>query len=137
METLISKNGSALVFVKPICKNNDGSYEYDFYYSSTPDDVYGLGWDDDNPNAVDGEDLIPERSTYSDIVRVETRLPLDVIQENSCYSMEYAMNRIVALAWICIDNLETYPDDGRCVLMFATPREQVEELIEPYLFAET
>ena len=133
MDNLISDKNPALVFVKPVCNNNDGTYEYDFYYSTTPDIVYGLDWNENNPSSVDADDLIPEKTTYNEIERMKTKLPFNVIQENSCYSMEYAMNGIVALAWINIDGLEDYPEDGRCVLMFGMGKDRVKSMIKSYL----
>lgn len=114
---------SVLVYVKPVCKNTDGTYEYDFFFSNTPDFVWGPFWDADNPST--NGDMTPEESTYTEIKRVITDLPLTTLEETTCYSMEYATVGIFALAWINIENLEEYPENGRMVLHFGTPIEEV------------
>jgi len=117
-----------LVYVKPVCKNTDGTYEYDFFFSETPEYVWGPDWDIDSPSS--NGDITPEESTYSEIKRVITTLPLKTLEETSCYSMEYATYGILALAWIDIENLEEYPENGRMVLKFGYSKSDVEKLLE-------
>ena len=116
---------SVLVYVKPICKNTNGTYEYDFFFSETPEYVWGPDWDIDTPSS--NGDLTPEESTYSEIKRVITTLPLKTLEETSCYSMEYATYGILALAWIDIENLEEYPENGRMTLKFGFSKDKVEK----------
>lgn len=117
-----------LVYVKPVTANEEEKkYEYDLFFSETPDIVYGADWDDDNPATAKSEDLTPDKTTYSKIERVVTDLPLKTIQETSCYSMEYAINGSVALSWINIENLEEYPEKGRLVFHFGDTYEKVKE----------
>ena len=117
-----------LVYVKPICKNTNGTYEYDFFFSETPEYVWGPDWDIDTPSS--NGDLTPEESTYSEIKRVITTLPLKTLEETSCYSMEYATYGILALAWIDIENLEEYPENGRMPLKFGFSKDKVESLLD-------
>ena len=117
-----------LVYVKPICKNTNGTYEYDFFFSETPEYVWGADWDIDLPSS--NGDLTPEESTYSEIKRVITTLPLKTLEETSCYSMEYATYGILALAWIDIENLEEYPENGRMTLKFGFSKDKVESLLD-------
>lgn len=112
-----------LVYVKPFNK-----FEYDFFFSETPDVVWGLNWDVRVPNILG--DLTPDKSTYSVIKRVVSPLKFTTIEETSCYSMEYAVNKIIALSWVDISLLEEYPDnEGRCVLHFGDSIEKVTELL--------
>ena len=84
----------------------------------------------DNPSA--NGDITPEESTYSNIYTVETTLPLKTAEETSCYSMEYATYRILALAWIDIENLDEYPEHGRMTLHFGDSFDSVAERLEQY-----
>lgn len=118
---------SVLVYVKTVCKNTDGTYEYDFLFSETPEYVWGPDWDINSPSS--NGDITPEESTYSEIKRVITTLPLKTLEETSCYSMEYATYGILALAWIDIENLEEYPENGRMVLKFGYSKSDVEKLL--------
>ena len=119
--------GEVLVFVKPICKNTDGTFEYDFFFSETPEFVWGVDWDVNSP-ASNG-DLTPDPTTYSKTRRVRTNLPLKTLEETSCYSMEYATYGILALSWIDIENLDEYPENGRLTMYFGMKEIEVEELL--------
>lgn len=112
-----------LVYVRPSFKNTDGTFEYELFFSDTPDFVWGPAWDVDNPS-LNG-DVTPEESTYSSVYHVTTNLPLKTAEETSCYSMEYATYKILALAWIDIENLDTYPEHGRMALHFGDSFESV------------
>lgn len=119
-----------LVYVKPICKNTNKTYEYDFFFSNTPEYVWGPDWDIDNP-ASNG-DITPDSTTYSKIRRVKTNLPLKTVEETSCYSMEYATYGILALAWIDIENLDIYPENGRLTMYFGEKEEDIIEKLSKY-----
>lgn len=118
----IDKDNLKLVYVKPITDGKD-YYEYDFLFSDTPDVVWGIDWNDNAPNLCG--DISPEPSTYNIVKRVKTILPFNVIQNNSCYSMEYAINRSVALSYINLEGLEEYPET-RLVFHFGDSYSYVE-----------
>lgn len=119
-----------LVYVKRVCKNTDGTYEYDFFFSETPEFVWGPFWDIDSP--LSNGDISPDKTTYSQIKRVITTLPLKTIEETTCYSMEYATYRILALSWIDIENLDEYPEHGRMVLKFGDDIDKVSNMLSEY-----
>lgn len=116
-----------LVFVKKFSKNNDNTYEYELYFSKTPDIVWGVDWNINVPNSL--QDLTPEKSTYDEIIHIKSKLPFKTIEEISCFSMEYATYGIIALSWIDIDGLDEYPPD-RAVLHFGDSFDRVKEILE-------
>lgn len=119
-----------LVYIKPICKNTNGTFEYDFFFSNTPEYVWGPDWDVNSP-ASNG-DITPDSTTYSKTRRIRTNLPFKTIEETTCYSMEYATYGILALAWIDIENLDEYPEKGRLTMYFGTPEKEIEEQLALY-----
>ena len=121
---------SVLAFVKPVCKNTDGTFEYDFFFTETPDFVWGPLWDESSP-ASNG-DITPDSTTYSKIRRVKTTLPLKTAEETTCYSMEYAIYGVLALSWIDIENLEEYPEHGRLVMRFGETESEIEKKLSMY-----
>ena len=123
------ENG-VLVYVRPSFKNTDGTYEYDLFFSETPEFVWGPDWDVMNPSVC--EDLTPEESTYSSVYHVKTTLPLKTAEEISCFSMEYATYKMLALAWIDIENLTEYPEHGRIALHFGDSFESVGTKLAMY-----
>lgn len=120
-----SKNNELyLVYVKP---TNIRKQEYSLFFSETPDVVWGVDWDVKVPNILG--DLTPDKTTYSKVVDFFSPFKLTTIEETSCYSMEYAVNKIIALSWIDISLLEEYPENGRCVLHFGDSFEKVQEIL--------
>lgn len=128
----MNSNDSALVFVKPICRNTDQTYEYDLFFSDTPDIVWGVDWDCNTPGLISSDEITPDSTTYNKVVRIKTEFPLKTIQETYCYSMEYAIARIIALSWIDIENMEEYPEKGRMVLFFGDNFEYVKEVLDKF-----
>lgn len=124
---------NVLVYVKPMWKNTDKTYEYDFFFSETPEYVWGPDWDVNSPSS--NGDLTPDSSTYSKIRRVKVNLPFKTLQETSCYSMEYATYGIMALCWIDIENLEEYPENGRLTMYFGEKEKDIEEKLSKYNWA--
>ena len=121
----INKEQLKLVYVRPVTNGSDKmNYEYDFLFSETPEHVWGLDWSDNAPSLCG--DISPEPSTYSLVKKVKSPIELKVIEENSCYSMEYAINRSVALAWLNLEGLEEYPTH-RLVFHFGDTYNEVEE----------
>jgi hypothetical protein len=119
-----------LAFVKSISKNTDGTFEYDFFFSTTPEFVWGPDWDINSP--VSNGDITPDSTTYNEIKRVVTNLPLKTLAETSCYSMEYATYGIMALAWIDIENLDEYPENGRLTMYFGETKDEIIEKLNKY-----
>ena len=128
----MSSNEEVLIFVKPICKNTDNTYEYDLFFSNTPDIVWGVDWEVNTPGLVSTDEITPDATTYNKLVRVKLPFPLKTVQETYCYSMEYAIARIIALSWIDIENMEEYPEKGRMVLYFGDTFEHVQGVLSEF-----
>jgi hypothetical protein len=119
-----------LAFIKPISKNNDGTFEYDFFFTTTPEYVWGQDWDVNSPASNDN--LTPDSTTYNEVKRVTTNLPLKTLGETTCYSMEYATYGVMALAWIDIENLDVYPEHGRLTMYFGETESDIKEKLLKY-----
>jgi hypothetical protein len=119
-----------LVYVKPVNINIEGKYVYDLLFSETPENVWGVYWDEENPSSCG--DLTPEKSTYSVVKRIESDYKLTTVQETNCLTMEHSTMGIIALSWIDINVLEEYPENGRMTLHFEDDYETVEKILAPY-----
>ena len=128
----MSSKDEVLIFVKPICRNTDQTYEYDLFFSDTPDIVWGVDWEVNTPGLVSTDEITPDPTTYNKVVRIKVPFPLKTVQETYCYSMEYAIARIVALSWIDIENMEEYPEKGRMVLYFGDTFEHVQGVLSEF-----
>ena len=128
----MSSSDEVLIFVKPICKNTDQTYEYDLFFSNTPDIVWGVDWEVNTPGLISTDEITPDSTTYNKVVRIKIPFPLKTVQETYCYSMEYAIARIIALSWIDIENMEEYPEKGRMVLYFGDTFEHVQGVLSEF-----
>jgi len=128
----MSSKDEVLIFVKPICRNTDQTYEYDLFFSDTPDIVWGVDWEVNTPGLVSTDEITPDPTTYNKVVRIKVPYPLKTVQETYCYSMEYAIARIIALSWIDIENMEEYPEKGRMVLYFGDTFEHVQGVLSEF-----
>ena len=128
----MNSKDEVLIFVKPICKNTDQTYEYDLFFSNTPDIVWGVDWEVNTPGLVSTDEITPDSTTYNKVVRIKIPFPLKTVQETYCYSMEYAIARIIALSWIDIENMEEYPEKGRMVLYFGDTFEHVKGVLSEF-----
>lgn len=128
----MNSKDEVLIFVKPICKNTDQTYEYDLFFSNTPDIVWGVDWEVNTPGLISTDEITPDSTTYNKVVRIKIPFPLKTVQETYCYSMEYAIARIIALSWIDIENMEEYPEKGRMVLYFGDTFEHVQGVLSEF-----
>ena len=125
-----------LVFVVPLNKNKsvDDIYEYMLLFSETPDVVWGVDWEINNFASTyeNFNECLPDKTTYSKTFKIKTKIPFKTIEELPCYSMEYAIERVVALAFFDIANLEEYPEKGRLVFKFGDDLESVTNELSKY-----
>jgi hypothetical protein len=127
----MEKNDLKLVFVSPVIENNKtGTYTYKLYYSENPDVVWGGYWDYENPSVAEPEDIYPDKSTYSLTENVTSQFKWGLAMKNACYPLLYCVYGILALSWIDIEDLEEYPENGRCVLKFGMNYDDVRKILE-------
>lgn len=119
-----------LVFVRYINNDIDDNYIYELLFSETPEIVWGQFWDSWNPSSCG--DLTPDKTTFSIVKRIASPYKLTTVQETSCYTMEHAVNRIIALSWVDINPLDEYPPEGRMVLHFGDDIDVVERILSSF-----
>lgn len=112
-----------LVYVDKIGKNSNGVYEYDLFFSETPDVVWGENWEIQCPSICGN--IAPDPSTYNDIKRIHTNFDFFCAQQNSCFSMQDCIDGCIGLMWF-------YNNDYEAVVFnFGEDIESVnEKLIE-------
>ncbi len=118
-------NNLHLIYVNPIGKDSNGVYEYEFFFSETPEIVWGEDWNVACPSACGN--LLPDPSTYSEVKHLRTHIPLFCAQENSCFSMQDVIDGLLCLCF--------YEDkeDNFNKFDFGEPYENV---IKKFLFDE-
>ena len=117
-------NDVYLCFIRLIGEENDGYYRYEFIFTDNPDEVWGEDWEHKPIGLINNP--IPSDDYLTEIHIVKTKIKLDLIQNNMCFSMQDCLDGIVALAWQNIDELDAYPEDGRIYFMFGESYDDVE-----------
>ena len=113
-----------LGFVRLIGEENDGYYRYEFIFTDNPDEFWGEDWEYKPASLVN--ELKPSDEYITEIHIVKTKIKFDLIQNNSCFSMQDCLDGCVAIAIESIDTYENYPENGRLYFMFGESMEDVE-----------
>ena len=126
-----NNNELYLVFIERIndVPNSKGFYEYDFFFSETPEIVWGLDWNQQCPSACNIENIRPDSSTYNEVKKIYLIYPLMCIQNNSCLSCQDMVDGIIACAWEDVSEYDEYPEPFRFVFKFGQKKEEIEDLL--------
>mgnify|MGYP006988907265 CR=1 FL=1 len=117
-----------LVYVNPIGENSSNNFEYEFFFSETPDVVWAEDWNIESPSAC--SNVIPDESMYTLVERIETNIPLICAQENSCFSLADVQDNILAICFENISGYETYPEPYRIILHYGDKYDDVKKVLE-------
>lgn len=112
-----------LCFINLVGEENDGYYRYEFIFTDNPDECWGEDYEYKPAGLVNG--LYPNDEYITEIHTIKMKVKLDLIQDNSCFGFQDAMDGIVALAYENIDNYDEYPDD-RIILFYGDEYDDVE-----------
>lgn len=115
-----------LIYVNPLGKNSNSKFVYEFYFSESPDDVWGIDWEC-KPASICNLDI--PIIGIDEIRIVETDLMFNVAQKNSCYSMQDCKDQIIPVVWENIDDYEEYPEPDRVVFHFGQDIGDVEKML--------
>lgn len=110
--------------IRYVGEENDGLKVYEFIFTDNTDEFWGEGFEHVPASLV--RDIKPSEKYITKIEKIKTKLTLDLVQDNSCFGMQDALDNIVAIAWESIRGYDEYPDDGRLVIMFGESYEDVE-----------
>ncbi len=112
-----------LVLVNEVGVNGD-LHEYDFYFSNTPEKFWGFGFDCDYANQ---DEVIPDKKTYNEVLRLKTTIPFFCMQKNRCFSMSHVVDGILCVAFENISDYDDYPEPYRVVFQFGEEFSSVEK----------
>ena len=129
-------NNLYLVYVNPVGKDSNDLFEYEFFFSETPENVWGEDWNIACPAACG--DTLPDPTTYSEVKIIKTDIPLFCVQQNTCFSLQDCIDGIVCLAFSENENIftvfnfnENYLEVMRKINIFV--KKYIFFFIYPYL----
>jgi hypothetical protein len=114
-----------LVYANPIGIDSSNIYEYEFFFSETPEIVWGNNWHIQCPASC--KDVLPEDTSYSLIKHLKTDKKLFCAQENTCFSLQDMIDGIIPVCFEDINGLDDYPEPYRLVLPFGLDYDEVVE----------
>ena len=97
----MENNSLHLVYINPIGKDSNNLFEYEFFFSETPDIVWGQDWNIACPAAC--ENTLPDPETYTEVKTLKTEIPLFCVQQNTCFSIQDCIDGIVCLGYFQTD----------------------------------
>ncbi len=111
---------SYLIYVNGLGPNYKGDNLYEFIFSDSLD-VWGDSWDNKPSNGYPG----PPELQYIKKVGVlrNTDVKLELIQNSDFFSMEDAIDDVVALAW----ETDEYENQKRMVFRFGMSEQQIKD----------
>ena len=121
------ENELYLCFARNVGDDVNGNHMYEFFFTNNPDEFFGEDFEY-TPACLVNE-LVPFERAYQKIMLVETNIKFKLAQESCCYSMQDCFDGIHPVAFEDLTGLEEYPTDGRLVLHFDLPYEEVERLL--------
>lgn len=115
-----------LIYVRPISLDSGEITEYEFFFSSRPEDVWGEDWNEPCPSAIHNGSLTPTEDMYENILHLRTTLKFTCAQENSCFSLLDMQDKIIACAAEDISEYDEYPEPFRLVFQYGEDYKEVE-----------
>jgi hypothetical protein len=116
-----------LCFVNRLGLNSKGLMEYELYFSDDIDLVWQSGWSIVPAGICLLSELLPEEDNYHLIERIETDIPLMLIQNQTSFSYADCTDKIIAILWEDIQGLDEYPDN-RIVLYYGDDIQTVKDI---------
>ena len=91
-----------LVFIEDVGTNIDEKFVYNFYFSDRPEVVWGDYWNICPSSIV--PIIKPDINSISRIYECEIDYKLNLVVDNSCFSMQDCIDQIIALGWFDLNS---------------------------------
>lgn len=115
----------SLCYINLIGEDIDSNYTYEFLFTERLDEFWGEDFEQKPAGLCNN--LTPIENSFDEVIKTKTKFKLDLVQNNTCFSIQDCIDGIVALAWENIDDYDEYPNDGRIVFQFGDSFEDVED----------
>lgn len=99
-----------LVFITDVGTNLDEKYVYHFYFSETPEVVWGDYWNVCPASII--PEVKPDLASISTIYECQFDEPINLVTKNSCFSMQDCIDQIIAIGWFDVDSNMIYDEEG-------------------------
>lgn len=118
-----------VVYIISVGVNEDGQNVYHFLLSTDTEETFAEGWSEKPACAEKKEHMMIADDMYEYVKELRTDIKLDLAQDSCAFSMQDARDHCVALAYENLDEAEEYPEEGRIVIHFGDPIDDVEDML--------
>lgn len=113
-----------LGFVRNVGVESGGLNVYELIFTAFKDEFWGVNFEFMPSGICNGVE--PDSKYVQKVVTIKTTINFDLIQDSGSFSMQDALDGIVAIAWQSLVGLDSYPEDGRLYFMFGESYDEVE-----------
>ena len=115
-----------VVYVLYIGTNSDGLNIYHFLLSENAEETFMEDWNEKPSANIPNDRLVIDDTQYEYVKELKTDIKLDLVQDNTCFSMQDCRDHIIAMAYENLDVAEEYPEPLRIVIHFGEYINEVE-----------
>ena len=114
-----------LLFINELGPNYKGKNIYEFIFGDSKEEIWGEDWDAIPAHGKPG----PPEVTYIKSVGIldSTNLKLDLVQNSDYFSMEHALDGVIALGWETYEDSYENGEEERLVFHFGSALEDVKD----------
>ena len=114
-----------LLFINELGPNYKQENIYEFIFGENSEEMWGEDWDSEPANGKPGP---PELKYIKEVgILNNTNIKLDLVQNSDYFSMEHALDNVVALGWETYEDEYDNGDEERLVFHFGDKIEEVKD----------
>jgi hypothetical protein len=114
-----------LLFINELGPNYKQENIYEFIFGETTEEMWGEDWDAEPAHGKPGP---PELQHIKEVgILNNTNIKLDLVQNSDYFSMEHALDNVVALGWETYEDEYDNGDEERLVFHFGDKIEEVKD----------
>ena len=114
-----------LLFVNELGPNYKGQNIYEFIFGESVEELWGEDWDAVPAHGKPGPPEIEHVNTVG--VLEGTHIKLDLVQNSDYFSMEYALDNVIALGWETYEDKYENGEEERLVFHFGESKKEVTD----------
>ena len=114
-----------LLFINELGPNYKQENIYEFIFGETAEEMWGEDWDAQPAHGKPGP---PELQYIKEVgILNNTNIKLDLVQNSDYFSMEHALDNVLALGWETYEDEYENGDEERLVFHFGDKIEEVKD----------
>ena len=114
-----------LLFINELGPNYKHENIYEFIFGNNTEEIWGEEWDSEPAHGKPGPPELPYIKEVG--ILNNTNIKLDLVQNSDYFSMEHALDNVLALGWETYEDEYDNGDEERLVFHFGDKIEEVKD----------